>query len=250
VAGSLLARWIFTDRRAGSSSPPYDSLNVANHVGDDPEVVTRNRLTMLDAIGSSADRIVFMQAQHSNTVRNVASDGQKSKPFAVDSASGCDGLVTTEVGTAIAALAADCVPIVLADIEHGVVGVVHCGWRGVVSEVAAAALSRMHEQGADVSDISAFVGPAICGACYPVDAERAGAVAGALPMDARGPAVWSDAVGQWHVDVRKAVASQLLSAGVAVEVVGGCTFTNDTLFSYRRDGLTGRQGAAIVLEAA
>jgi len=62
--------------------------------------------------------------------------------------------------------------------------------------------------------------------------------------------VWADPTGQWHIDVRKAVISQLVAAHVAVQVVGGCTFTDDTLFSYRRDGLTGRQSAAIVLEAS
>ena len=242
-----LARWIFTDRRGGVSPAPFDSLNVGDHVGDDPDAVACNRQVVLDAIGSSTDRLVFMQAQHGSTVRRVVNEAQSNN---IEVVAHCDGLVTTDVATAIAALAADFVPIVLADIQHGVVGVVHCGWRGVVSGVAIAALSQMRELGAAHSAITAVVGPAICGACYPVDSGRASSVAAALPREARGKAVWSDAADQWHVDVRKAAISQLLSANIAVEVVGGCTFTADTLFSYRRDGLTGRQSAAIVLEVA
>ena len=126
---SRVARWIFTDRRGGVSSAPFDSLNFADHVGDDPGSVARNRQVVLDAIGSSTDRLVFMQAQHGNTVRRVVNERQSNN---IDVVANCDGLVTTDVATAIAALTADCVPIVLADIQHGVVGVVHCGWRGVV----------------------------------------------------------------------------------------------------------------------
>lgn len=243
----LIARWVFTGRRGGSSSAPFDSLNVADHVGDDPAAVAHNRQILLQTIGAKADRLVFMQAQHSNRVRRVTSNQQAS---GIDVIADCDGLVTTQSGTAIAALAADCVPIVLADIQHGVVGVVHCGWRGVVSGVVTAALSQMRALGAELTAVTAVVGPAICGFCYPVDPDRASAVADVLPLEARGSAVWSGPAGQWHIDVRQAVLSQLSAADVAVEVVGGCTFTDDALFSYRRDGLTGRQSAAIVLEAA
>ncbi len=243
-----LAHWAFTDRDGGTSAAPFDSLNLANHVGDDEASVGENRQRLLDTLGSSVDRLVFMQAEHGDIVKYVTRADQAVAESTLSVMPSCDGLVTDEASIAIAALAADCVPIVLADSEHGVVGVVHCGWRGVVSGVVMAALAQMRDRGADPMSTEAVVGPAICGFCYPVSADRASEVVRALSPGSRGRAVWTDQGSQWHVDVRQAVVAQLESNDVSSQLVGGCTFTDDGLFSYRRDSTTGRQGAAVFLE--
>jgi polyphenol oxidase len=254
-SGSYQADWVFSGRGAGVSESPFDSLNLADHVGDDSSAVTRNRQTLLEVLdqrsNSVLEGLVVMQAVHGNTVEDVSDVVWAQESTRVRSQPSCDGLVTNHPNIALAALSADCVPVVLADISHGVVGAVHCGWRGVVSGVVDSALGAMQRLGGDPESTTALVGPAICGQCYTVAADRAAQVAQALDwLDEAGDVTWQGAAGQWHVDVRLAVIAQLSSQGVRTEAVGGCTYTDDRMFSFRRDGTTGRQGAAIVLSGS
>ena len=102
------------------------------------------------------------------------------------------------------------------------------------------ALAAMVDLGADAQQIRASLGPAICGQCYPVPPERAQEAAEAWP-DSRATAP----DGQPGIDVRAGLRQRLRAAGVLVEYIGGCTAEDPELFSYRRDGLTGRQGVAV-----
>ncbi len=225
------AHWLMTSRRGGVSAPPFDDWNLAAHVGDDPAAVASNRARTAELAGVSG--IVFMRQCHSALAR-VVHDGEESE---ID---GVDALVTPTPDLAIVALAADCVPVAMVDAEAGVVAAVHSGWQGMVSDVVGAALEQMLDLGARVDRIRAVLGPAICGACYPVPPERAQEAADAWPASA---AVAPD--GQPGIDVRAGLRQRLGSLGVHTELVGGCTAEDIHLFSYRRDGLTGRQGVAV-----
>ena len=134
-------------------------------------------------------------------------------------------------------VAADCVPLLLADGEAGVVGVVHAGWRGVRSDVVGAALEAMVELGARAEQVRALVGPAICGSCYDVSRERFDEVVAVAPAAA---AVATG--GRPGLDLRAAVVSRLRGAGASVTLLGGCTFESPELYSFRRDPVTGRHG--------
>ncbi|MFA7265409.1 MAG: peptidoglycan editing factor PgeF [Candidatus Nanopelagicales bacterium] len=232
------ADWYFTDRRGGSSQGAYESLNLAAHVGDSPESVGAN----LDAIATTArvsrSTLAVIKAEHGANVHEVNKDSITESPFA-------DGLITTTPELALVALAADCAPVVLADVENQVVGAVHCGWRGVVAGVVPATVERMVRSGAHAPSISAVVGPAICPNCYAVDSDCAAAVADVSPTS-----VSQDSAGQWRVDVAAAVMASLQDLGVDAERIHECTFTNRELFSFRRNRVTGRQGAVIVMRTA
>ncbi len=231
----IAADWYFTDRRRGESRGEFESLNLAVHVGDDPGAVATNRRQLARDVGVDATALAVIAAEHGARVHKITEDTLGAVPVG-------DGLITTTPNIALVALAADCAPVVLADIENQVVGVMHCGWRGVVAGIIPATIDKMVEAGAEARSIAAVVGPAICSDCYVVDSSCAQQV-GRVSLGAASQ--YAD--GQWHVDVAGAVCQSLVSLGVRVERIAECTFTNADLFSYRRDHTTGRHSATIVL---
>ena len=242
LAGS--ARYLVTARWGGRSVAPFDTLNLADGVGDLAGAVQENRRIAATAVGVEPTRLALTGSVHGARVAQVQSAGV---------AAGCDAILTTEPGLALAALAADCVPVGLADVQRGVVSAVHCGWRGLVAGVVGATVHRMRSMGAEA--VIAVVGPSICPRCYPVPAERVAqvraGVSSAVFAAACPTAADEDAItGAPRIDVASGVRQQLIEAGVAVEMqVSGCTMESDALFSYRRDHQTGRHGLLITLGA-
>lgn len=229
------AQWSFTSRVGGTSQAPFDSLNLAEHVGDDPAAVQRNRTILAASFGEPAASTAFLVAEHGANVEIVT-----DLPW--PGSTGCDGLVTKQADVALVALAADCAPIVLADTATGVVAAVHCGWQGLVAGVVDSTIRLMGTQGAEPATTWALVGPTICGPCYEVPEQRRQEVIAVVPA-----AQSTSAAGGPAIDVRAGVCAQLGAANVAYSTVGGCTAESIDLFSFRRDGATGRQGAAVVL---
>lgn len=231
------ADWYFTDRRGGVSREQFESLNLATHVGDDPSAVAANRSLVAATARVEVEHLAVIRAEHGSRVHAVAPEAIADIPLA-------DGLVTNTPGLALMALAADCAPVVLADVEQQVVGVVHCGWRGVVAGIIPAAVDKMVESGARAPSIAAVVGPAICRTCYVVDADCAKQIEAVSPESAG-----RDADGSWHVDVAAAVSDSLTGLGIQVQRIAECTYTNPRLFSYRRDHTTGRHSGVVVLRS-
>lgn len=230
-------RWAFADRTTGASLPPYDSGNLADHVGDDPEHVRANRAALASAVGVRGNQVVAMAPVHGNDVGQVVAPSADPVPEV-------DALVTTVAGIALLVVAADCVPIVLADGVAGVVAVVHAGWRGVLSDVVGATLDSMLELGAEPGRMRAIAGPAICGQCYDVPRDRFDDVVAVAPVAAsvaRG--------GRPGLDLRAGAVARLRARGVSVALHGGCTAESSSLYSFRRDGRTGRHGAVVTLVA-
>jgi len=227
-------RWLFTDREGGVSSGAYASLNVAPHVGDDPAAVVVNRERVARAAGVVPDRLVMMRAEHGARVA-VAVGGAGEPPPA-------DGLVTAEPGLAVAALAADCLPVVLYDADSGIVGAVHSGWIGLRDGAIGATVAAMRDLGA--GELSAVVGPAICVRCYPVPAQRVEQVAAVVP-EAAGRA----ADGSPAVDLAGGALATLAALGVRATALPICTAESTRHYSYRRDRTTGRHAGVVVVQA-
>lgn len=235
--GGRPARWAATGRSGGASRPPYASLNLAGYVGDDASSVEENRRRVAAQLGLPADQLCVMDSVHGATLAVVDAPGVVP---------GVDALLTQRPGLAIVALGADCVPIALVGSDGLTVAVVHCGWRGLVADVIAVAVRALRDHGAQVS--TAVLGPAVCGSCYPVPQERAAQVVAERSAAVAAMALVTTSDGQPGIDVREGVAARLLELGVsahAIERVGGCTVEDPALFSYRRDGITGRQGVAV-----
>ena len=230
-------RWAFADRSDGVSLAPYDEGNLADHVGDDMDHVRANRDLLARAVGLDLAHVVSMAPVHGNEVGAVDRASVEPVPEV-------DALVTTVPGLALLVLAADCVPVLVADGAAGVVAVVHAGWRGVLADVVGVTLDAMRDHGARPESTRAVVGPAICGACYDVPRERFDAVVAVAPAAAS----VADG-GRPGLDLRAAVVERLRGAGVASSLHGGCTFETPSLFSYRRDRVTGRHGGVVTLVA-
>jgi YfiH family protein len=156
-----------------------------------------------------------------------------------------DALVTTVPGLALATLSADCVPVLLSDEEAGVIAAVHAGRIGARIGIVPRVLAEMVRQGADVSRIGAFLGPAASGRQYEVPAAMRADVEKHLP----GSATRTEK-GTPGLDLRAGLRKQLLAAGVSgVAEDPRCTIEDRALFSHRRESLTGRQAAVIWMEA-
>ncbi|WP_426977030.1 polyphenol oxidase family protein [Pseudarthrobacter sp. O4] len=211
--------WVaFTDADAG---------NLALHVGDDPAEVRRRRRELDLAAGLGSRGFHYMNQVHGHEVATIAGS--------VPAAPTADAMVSA--GQPLAVMVADCVPVVLVGEQAAggapVLGAVHAGRPGVASGVVPAAVARMRELGA--AEISAWIGPSICGRCYEVPAGMRADVVAIVP------ATWcSTSRGTPGLDLPAGVCSQLEAAGVRVEYSGGCTLEDEKLFSYRRNSNTGR----------
>ncbi|GAB2958599.1 peptidoglycan editing factor PgeF [Amycolatopsis acidiphila] len=223
-------RRVVTTRAGGASVGKFESFNLGDHVGDDPAAVAANRKRLAAELGLT--KIAWMEQVHGRTVTVV--DGTETAP-----AEATDALVTATPGVAVVVLVADCVPVLLGDAEAGVVAAVHAGRVGARIGVLPAALKVMQEVGAELGRIEVLLGPAICGEDYEVPAEMARDVEKHLPGSAT-----RTRKGTPGLDLRAGLWRQLADAGVGkIGVDPRCTFEEQSLFSYRRDGTTGRIAA-------
>ena len=150
-----------------------------------------------------------------------------------------DGLVTKLPGVALLVRVADCVPVLLADPDRGVVGAAHAGRDGLVRGIVPATVARMRDLGAE--RVVAWVGPSICGRCYELPEDLQREVVAAVP-EAEAQTSW----GTPAVDVGAGVVAQLRAEDVEVVDAARCTREDDDLWSHRRDGVAaGRLGAVV-----
>jgi len=216
----------FTNRTGGVSTGAFASLNLGTHVGDDLESVTQNRAIVEKSVGP----IQFMNQVHGDRIAIIEG--------VTDIDPTADALVTGIRGISLAVQVADCIPLLLNSRE--VVAAVHVGRRGLVNEITRKTISLMREMGAQ--GISAIIGPAICGSCYEVSQEIFDEVVGLHPFaQSKTPA------GTPALDLPAALRSVLSDEGVGIVNKFTCTVESSEHFSYRRDGITGRQAGIISL---
>lgn len=232
-------RGVFTTRVGGTSLAPYSELNLALHVGDDPGTVAENRARAAAAVGLAPARLVFAEQVHGNGVALVG--GPVTTPPVADA------LVTRTCDLALMVMVADCVPVLLADVEAGVVAAAHAGRRGVELGVVGETVRAMRDLGASPERIQVRIGPAIGSCCYEVPADMQAAVAAVAPgvLDGGG----RTRGGTPSLDLRSGVHEQLRALGVdRVGHTGGCTQDDPMQYSSRRDGTTGRFAGMVWLE--
>ncbi|WP_370948295.1 peptidoglycan editing factor PgeF [Amycolatopsis sp. cg5] len=230
-------RRVVTTRAGGASRAPYDTFNLGDHVGDDDGAVYANRKRLAAELGLAEDKLSWMEQVHGRTATTV--DGTETS-----AAEATDALVTATTGLALVVLVADCVPLLLADSEAGVVSAVHAGRVGARVGVVPAAVEAMVKAGAEPHRIEALLGPAICGDCYEVPADMAADVEKHVPGSA-----CKTRKGTPGLDLRAGLWRQLADLGVGkIGVDPRCTNEDKTLFSFRRDGTTGRIAAITWIE--
>jgi YfiH family protein len=225
-----MSRSLFTSREGGVSSSPYESLNLATHVGDDSQRVLANREILAQRFGMRSEKFFFMNQVHG---RNIAVIDDESLPTQLPSV---DALFTTHQGLALVVLIADCIPLLLH--SERAVAAVHVGRQGLVKGVFAATLDIFQSHGITSSEIRAELGPSICGQCYEVDRTMYDDVTKQIPATADINSC---------LNIEAGLISLLEKSGIAWNSLGECTAHNDAYFSYRRDGVTGRQAGVITL---
>lgn len=228
----------FTDRHGGLSSGAWSSLNFGTSNGDDPDLVDANMRRVAEEFDVPLEHLVRMSQYHGTDV--VVADATTNMSHGVPAG---DALVTATPGVALLVRVADCTPVVLADARAGVVAVVHAGRNGMADGITPATVGVMRDLGA--AEISAWIGPRACGACYEVPAQMRDEISASVPE------AW--AVTSWGtpaLDVGAGVAAQLDALGVqSVDLADGdstCTIEDERFFSYRRQGQqSGRLGALV-----
>ncbi len=226
------------------SSAPYDSLNLAGHVGDEPASVDQNRSLFLRALGLERlrGRLVTAQQVHGDRVAEVGEALAGRGALVIGGAppvSGADALMTLSVDVPLLMFYADCVPIVLVNEEPRAVAVVHAGWRGALAGLAGATASALARRaGVSPASLVAYVGPHIGACCYTIDRELLSQFA-----DKFGTICAVDG----RLDLEAVLRRNLLDAGLNSEAVVGCATCTldhaDDFFSYRASATTGRHGA-------
>ena len=238
-----------TSRNGGNSSGTYDSLNLGDHVGDAPSAVAANRATLAKALGV---RPVFLSQVHGDVVAALTPDSPDGQV--------ADSGISCQTGVACTIMVADCLPVLLTDLQGRRVAAAHAGWRGLagaggqgVLESTCRAFRAPAPDGIGVvaTEIIAWLGPCIGPQAFEVgDEVRQAFVAhhpAAADMFAAG------APGKWWANLA-GLARQRLSALGVRQVFGNdggpawCTVSQSSrFFSHRRDRVSGRMAACIWL---
>ena len=226
-----------TTRQGGVSQVPYDSLNLGDHVSDDPKAVARNRQSLKQHRNLPAEPL-WLQQVHGIEVVDAACC--RAVPEA-------DASFTCRSGIVCAVMTADCLPVLLCDEGGSVVAAAHAGWRGLLDGVIEATVMGMEVPAAR---LMAWLGPAIGPTAFEVGDEVREQF---MAVDAQAVQAFQPSPnGRWLADIYKLARQRLASSGVE-QVYGGhwCTFTDKQRFySYRRDGVTGRMASLIWLDQA
>ena len=219
----------------------YSGVNLCDYVGDDALRVLDARLTLAMQLGVDLDDLIMPRQTHSCRVA-VIDDGFRSMDIDKQEVAleGVDALVTSLKGVVIGVNTADCVPIVLADEQAGVIAVAHAGWRGTVGRIVKNVVEEMCRQGASANHIQAAMGPSICQECFEVGDEVVEAFKQAH-FNLDDVVARNTVTGKAHIDLRAANRAVLVAAGVSMDNIAlsqHCSrCEHDRFFSARRLGI-------------
>ena len=217
----------FAGRRGGVSTGVHAGLNVGLGSADQREAVLRNRDLARDALLPGAALVTLHQVHSPDVVTVTQPIPENARPAA-------DAMVTDRRGLILGILTADCVPVLLADAQAGVVGAAHAGWKGAMSGVTDQTVAAMEVLGARRERITAAIGPCIGRASYEVDLAFVDRFETQDPDNGRFFSAGRE--GHAQFDIAAYVAARLADAGMArVEMLDEDTYSQpDRFYSYRR----------------
>jgi YfiH family protein len=227
-------RAVSTLRSGGVSRPPYESLNLAMHVGDEPESVLENRRRLREQLGLEQEPAWLKQVHGIGVARAAAS----VLPVA-------DATIADAPGPACAILTADCMPVLFSRTDGRRVAAAHAGWRGLSAGVLEVTIDAL---ATPPRELLAWLGPAIGPDHFEVGGEVRDAF---LRLDPAAVAAFrANARRRWQADLYRLARQHLNRAGIDAVYGGGwCTYAEaGRFFSYRRDGECGRMATLIWIE--
>jgi YfiH family protein len=232
-----------TTRQGGFSQAPYDSFNLAEHVGDDRANVQKNRQKLEKNLPSAP---IWLNQIHSNRVVEA-----KPSDILVDA----DGSYTSQNKVVSVVMTADCLPVLLCNRQGNAVAAVHAGWRGLSDGIIEQGVKKiLASSQCQANDIRVWLGPAIGASMFEVGDEvkqsflQQASISEQKAMSAC--FIASHNQNKWLADIYQIARLRLAAIGVE-NCSGGtyCTYKNDELFySYRRDGQTGRMASMIWID--
>ncbi len=221
-----------TTREGGVSDAPFDSFNLALHVGDDEQAVFENRALLTNQLPNPA---VWLNQTHSSDI--VVVDDK----FRLSELRSADALYTQLAKQPLAIMTADCLPVLLCSSSGDEIAAVHGGWRGLAQGILANTVSHFQ---ASASDIIAWLGPAIGPSQFEVGQEVKECFCSQNSMHQQAFTAKHE---KYMADIYLLARQQLAQLGVT-NIYGGkhCTVSEQSqFFSYRRDGQTGRMASLI-----
>jgi YfiH family protein len=225
-------RAVSTTRAGGISKPPYDSFNLAGHVGDKNAAVQENRRQLVSALSLPAEPLWLDQVHGTGVVDATLAVG----------APPADASYARQPGVVCAVMTADCLPVLFCDQRGQTVAAAHAGWRGLADGVLEATVAAM---GVPADSLLAWLGPAIGPGAFEIGEEVRTLFVDRQPeaREAFSPLV----KGQWLADIYQLARLRLAAAGVGQIFGGGfCTFTDsERFYSFRRQSATGRMASLI-----
>ncbi len=225
-----------TTRCGGVSMAPFKSLNLGDHVGDDPAAVAANRQHLCEAL-QLPSKPFWLRQVHGTVVYQLTDMDEGGIE--------ADGSFTRQLNRVCVVMTADCLPLLLCDREGSVVAAVHAGWRGLYAGIIEQAVTQL---GVSPSRLMAWLGPAIGAQAFEVGSEVREAF---LQHDvAANEAFIQKDSDHWLADLYLLARQRLRQSGVQA-IYGGefCTYYDpQKFFSYRRDVQTGRMATLIYLK--
>ncbi|MDI6783651.1 MAG: peptidoglycan editing factor PgeF [bacterium] len=240
-------------RQGGFSNPPYDSLNLAFHVGDEPQTILKNRELLASSLDIPLSNFTTAQQVHDADVAVVTESMCGNGALDFESAiPATDAMVTEIPKICLMILTADCVPILFFDPKKKVIGVAHAGWKGTGKQIAQKTVQVMQKKFAcSPSDILVGLGPSIGPCCYEVGAEVIIGIERTFANQTKEVLPWNSE-NQGYFNLWEANKIQLVQEGILernIEVTGFCTRCHSDIFYSARQtkGATGRFGTGIML---
>lgn len=250
-----------TTRFGGVSKPPFNGLNLALHVNDNPKAVAHNRRLVNQL---TPNEPVWLNQTHSEQVADLAQNPELTLPF--------DASFSVKKAQVCAVMTADCLPLLITDVKGHVVAAIHAGWQGLVNGIIAKTINALVTRyGVEPADLLVWLGPAISQAHFEIGADVKAQLQASLPQNTsmklihhafkpakvveKGANNTTDANSvKWFANVYIIAKSQLAAVGVK-SIYGGdfCTYKDeDKFYSHRRathQGLhaTGRMASLIFL---
>lgn len=218
-------RAAFTTRTGGVSKAPWDSFNLAAHVGDAPADVAANRTRLRELLALRAEP-AWLSQMHGVAVADADSP-RTSGPETADAS------IATRPGRACVVMVADCLPVLFASRDGSRIAAAHAGWRGLAAGVLEQTVTAL---GVPARELTAWLGPAISQPHFEVGEDVRAAF---VEADAGSAAAFvANARGRWQADLVGLARRRLTALGIT-DVSGGtwCTFAHpERFFSHRRDG--------------
>ena len=226
-------------RFEGFSTGAYQGLNLGTHVGDDASLVEKNR-AWLKQQADMPTSPVWLNQTHSTDVVTVL----EPTTDILDA----DGAFTTATGVVCSAMTADCLPVILTDTKGTQVAAVHAGWRGLAGGILENAVAKFSNLDSD-NQIMAWLGPAIGKDAFEVGDDVFEAFVNFDPQAQLAFQAKAEP-GKWLANMSQLATQRLAKVGVSQVIDSNlCTYADsDAFYSYRRDGITGRQATFIWLD--